>query len=134
MYNGFYLHLAKDTIRKNKNLYIPFILSCILCITMCMMITTLIDPNIIFKIDKDGILKELLQLGKIIVCVFSSIYLFYTLRVLLKSRMKELGIYFVLGMDKKHIRKLLRYEFFIIACITICIGGILSVLCGKLLF
>ena len=48
--------------------------------------------------------------------------------------MKELGIYFVLGMDKKHIRKLLRYEFFIIACITICIGGILSVLCGKLLF
>lgn len=134
MNHNFYLHMAKDTIIKNKKLYIPFMLSCVLCITMCMMLATLLDPNIVSKIDKGGVIEELLSLGKIIVCIFSIIYLFYTSCVLLKTRMKELGLYFVLGMDKKHISKLLKYEYFMISIITIGISCILSVLCGKVLF
>lgn len=56
MNHNFYLHMAKDTIIKNKKLYIPFMLSCVLCITMCMMLATLLDPNIVSKIDKGGVI------------------------------------------------------------------------------
>lgn len=79
-------------------------------------------------------LKMMLDLGVKIVGVFSIIFLFYTNSFLIKRRKKEIGIYNVLGMEKKHISRVLSIETLIIAVISLFVGIIAGAIIGKLLF
>lgn len=67
--------------------------------------------------------------GLIIVGIFAVIFLLYTNSFLMKRRHKELALYNILGMEKRHIAGILCYESLYIAFIGI-IGGLL---CGILL-
>lgn len=68
-------------------------------------------------------------LGIIIIGIFSVIFLLYTNSFLMKRRKKELALYNMLGMEKRHIAGILCYESLYVALIGIA-GGLL---CGILL-
>ncbi len=65
----------------------------------------------------------MLNLGVVIVMVFSVIFLFYTNSFLMKQRKKEFGLYNVLGMNKGHIARVIGLET-LIAALVILAGGI----------
>ena len=79
-------------------------------------------------------LQTILALGTIIIAIFSAILLFYTNSFLIKRRKKELGLYSILGMEKKHIAKVLFYETMITMLASIILGLFGGVLFGKLIF
>lgn len=51
--------------------------------------------------------KFVLGLGAVIIGFFSVIFLFYTNSFIMKRRKKELGIYNILGMEKRHLAKVI---------------------------
>ena len=51
-----------------------------------------------------------MRFGVIVVAIFSVIFLFYTNSFLIKRRKKELGLYNILGMEKRHIAKVMLWE------------------------
>lgn len=66
--------------------------------------------------------------------LFSAGFIFYTNSFLLKRRKKELGLYSVLGMEKKHISTVLSLESIYSGIVSIGIGILLGILFSKLMF
>lgn len=130
----FYPKLAATTIKKNGKVYIPYILTCIGSIAMFYIIQS-ISINTGLDIMNGGKqLKMLLNLGKWVIGIFSVIFLLYTNSFLIKRRKKELGLYNILGMEKKHISKLMLYETLIIAVLTLVSGIAIGALLSKFMF
>lgn len=74
-------------------------------------------------------LQEILYFGSMIIGLFSVIFLFYTNGFLIKQRKKELGLYSILGLEKRHIARVLFYETMI--SIVLAVGG--GLLAGSIL-
>lgn len=66
--------------------------------------------------------------------IFAVIFLFYTNSFLIKRRKKELGLYSILGLEKKHIARVLFCETVVVTVISLTLGLIGGILIGKLLF
>lgn len=123
MSNKLYLKLAADNIRKNGRTYIPYIITCIITIAMFYIIRSL-SLNEGLQTLKTGafIMSQILGLGSIVVGIFSVIFLFYTNSFLMKRRKKEFGLYNILGMEKKHISRVIAFETLYVSVISILLG------------
>ena len=126
---GFYPHLAMTGIRKNKNFYIPYILTCAGMVMMNYIVNFLATTPTIDSMTGGDTVKGMLGFGRYIIGLFAVIFLFYTNSFLMRRRKKEFGLYNILGMDKKNIGVLLLCETVIIAVISLAAG-----LAGGMLF
>lgn len=132
MHRGFYFKLAVQSIQKNRQLYYPFIISSITTIMMTFVILALSTNSGLAQIPGGSNLQTILGLGYIVLLLFSTIFLFYMNSFLMKNRKREFGIYNILGMDKKHITKILAYEMTVICYVSLFIGLIAGILLNKL--
>ncbi len=128
----FYPQLAWDSIRKNKQLYVPYILTCIGMVMMYNIITGLALANTPEAYVGGGYIGALLGMGGWVIALFSCIFLFYTNSFLMRRRKKEFGLYNILGMSKWSIVKILFWETLIISVISLTVGLILGILLSKL--
>lgn len=126
---GFYPHLAMTGIRKNKNFYIPYILTCAGMVMMNYIVNFLATTPTIDNMIGGDTVKGMLGFGRYVIALFAVIFLFYTNSFLMRRRKKEFGLYNILGMGKKNIGCLLFCETVIIAVISLT-GG----LAGGMLF
>jgi putative ABC transport system permease protein len=78
-------------------------------------------------------LRYILFLGTVVIGIFSCIFLFYTNSFLIKRRKKEFGLFNVLGMEKKHIARIMFYETLYIGGLSILAGLAAGILLSKLM-
>ena len=129
-----YPKLALTNIRKNARTYIPYIITCILTISMYYIMKSLSMNNGLSGVQGGDAIQELLNLGNYIIAFFSCIFLFYTNSFLMKNRKKEFGLFNILGMEKKHIAKVIGYESFFVALISFAGGLGVGILLDKLMY
>ncbi|MDD4781049.1 MAG: ABC transporter permease [Tissierellia bacterium] len=129
----FYQKLALNNIQKNSKTYIPYILTCIGTIMMFYNMCFLVVAKDIGSVSDSGSVRYLLFLGAIVIGIFSLIFLFYTNSFLIKRRKKEFGLFNILGMEKKHVAKIMFHETIITAAISLISGLILGILISKLM-
>lgn len=86
------------------------------------------------KMSGGADMKSMLGFGNWIIAIFSSIFLFYTNSFLIKRRKKEFGLYNILGMEKRHILKMLSLETGIVFLVSLILGLIGGILFSKLMF
>ena len=128
-----YLRLAKTNILNNKSLYLPYLISGITTVAMFYLMMFLNNNPGMGKIPGATALVTIMGFGVVIVTIFSYIFVFYTNSFIIKRRKKEIAIYNILGMEKRHIAKLLSLETVFVAVIAI-VGGIaFGILCSKLI-
>lgn len=130
----FYSKFALNNLVKNKRFIVPYVLSTIFTIMSFYILSSLDFGDNLNKLP-NGIeaTKQVLSLGIIVIAIFSTIFLFYTYSFLVKRRVKEFGLYAVLGMTKKQIAKILVLETIFIAITTIVVGIGLGILFDKLM-
>ncbi|WFA09327.1 ABC transporter permease [Tissierella sp. Yu-01] len=133
MNKGFYPKLALNNIKKNSKAYIPYLLTCIGTIMMFYNMCYLVVVKDMGHISDSGSLRYMLFLGAIIIGIFSVIFLFYTNSFLIKQRKKEFGLFNILGMEKRHIAKIMFYETLLIAGISLVVGMLGGILLSKLM-
>ncbi len=124
---GFYSKLALDGIRKNKRMYVPYLLTCIGMVVMYYILLFLQTSEVIGAIGGGDTLQYMLAYGIWVLAAFSCIFLFYTNSFLMRRRKKEFGLYNILGMGKRHIAILICWEtvlLFVIAMVFGLLGGI----------
>ena len=126
-----YPKLAVDGIRKNKRLYLPFILTCIGMVMMHYIITFLRCGEFIEYLPGASILRVTLGMGSIVIAMFACIFLFYTNSFLIRRRKKEFGLYNILGMEKKHIGIILAFETLFTFLIAILCGLVFGIAFSK---
>ena len=107
---GFYPTLAVQSIRKNKRLYLPYLLTCAGMVMMFYIIHYLAAMPLLMSMSGGRTTGQMLGLGTWIVALFAVIFLFYTNSFLMRRRQKEFGLYNILGMGKGNLSLLLLWE------------------------
>ena len=129
---GFYPRLAARSLRLNGKFYLPFILSGVVSAAMLYDILFLNMNSGMVRLKGANGVQGLLGFGSMIVAIFSLILILYTNGFLMKRRQKELGLYNILGMEKRHMARLLFYETVYGALLCIAGGLLLGILLSKL--
>ena len=122
MKHNFYLRLALGNIRKNGTFYFPFLLTCMAASAMFFNMCSILENGTLVR-SMDA--RFLLQLGVVVIAIFSAIFLFYTNSFLIKRRKKELALYNIFGMEKRHIGRMMAWETFLSALISVGAGILL---------
>ena len=135
MGNRYYARLARDNIKKNARVYIPYILTCVLMCAMIYIISSLANnPDLHTMKRGSRTTPVIMTFGTYVTAVFAFIFLFYSNSFIIKRRRRELGLLNILGMEKRHISKLMLVETIYVAVITLAAGLGIGVLLDKLMF
>lgn len=132
MKKSIFLPFALKNLKANQKTIIPFVLSSSLMIALSFVMASLVAND--FVQQRHITLPFVIGLGSFISFLFTTIFVFYANRFLLRQRNKEFALYSILGLERKHIRRILFWEILVlwlaINFLTI-IGGYLL---GKLSF
>lgn len=134
MNNVFYPKLAANNIKKNSKTYIPYMLTCIFTAAMYYIIHSLSNNEGISTLVGSDTISITLGLGNNITAIFAIIFLFYTNSFLIKRRKKEFGLFNILGMEKKHLLRVIGYETLYIELISLILGIAIGILLDKLMY
>ena len=125
-----FFKMAAGNLKKNRQVYLPFILTLTgMAAIFDIMGALAVSPALDFMLG-GGFMREILLMGERIVGIFSLIFLFYTNSFLLKRRKKEFGLYHILGMEKRHVALILVLELFY----TVLLGLGLGLLAGTVFY
>lgn len=130
--SGFFPRLALVNLLRNGRYYGPYLLSCGGTAAMYYILCYLTDSQIVASVRGAGYLQSLMYLGCIVVALFSAALLLYANSFVMKRRRRELGLYNILGLEKRHIALLCLWETAYCACISIAGGIAVGVLFSKL--
>lgn len=119
-----YPKLAWQGIRKNAETYLPYLLMGILMVGVSYIMNYLTRPALMGALSMGGTTLMVLQMGKIVISVFSVIFLYYCNSFLIRRRMKEFGLYNILGMGKGNIARVMLWETLLTALLVFA-GGLL---------
>lgn len=129
-----YPRLAFDNIRKNARTYIPYILTCSFAVAMFYIMKSLSLNEGIENVQGGNTIASMLGFGTYIIAIFVCIFLFYTNSFLMKNRKKEFGLFNILGMEKRHISKIIGFESLYVAIISFSAGIFTGIVLDKLMY
>ena len=126
--------LALSNLIKNRKLYYPFALATILAIAITYIFTSLtLNPHLDDLTGSDPI-KMVLGMGLVIVALSSGIIVLYANSFVMKNRSKELGLYSMLGLEKRHLFSMILKETVIMSFVTLLLGIGVGALFDKLIY
>ena len=125
--------LAVENIRKNYRFFIPRMLAEVGLLACFYIIFTLACDNRLASVKGGAYLPTFMWMGAVIIGLLSAILMLYTNSFLMKQRKREFGLYSVLGMEKKHICRVLFYESVFCMLFSI-IAGLLFGIASLMMF
>ena len=130
--SSFFPRLALVNLLRNGQYYGPYLLACGGTAAMFYILRYLTESDIVSSVRGAGYLQSLMYLGCIVVALFSIVLLLYANSFVMKRRQRELGLYNILGLEKRHIALLCLWETLYCALAAI-VGGIaVGILFSKL--
>lgn len=132
MRTGFYSKIAVDNIRKNPRLYIPRILAESGLLGCLYILISLAADERLSDAIGGSYLPTFMMMGSIVLGLLSFVLILYINSFLMKQRKNEYGLYNVLGLEKKHVTKILFFESFFTSFLSIILGTVFGMLFYKL--
>ena len=130
----FYAKIALTNLKKNRQTYFPYLLTCIATIMMFYIMSSLSTNSVLNKMRGGATMGIVLMFGTVVVGIFAVLFLFYTNSFLVKRRKKEFGLYYILGMEKRHISRVMLWETLYTAMLSLLLGIACGILFSKLVF
>ena len=126
--------LAISNLIKNRKLYYPFALSVILAVTISYLFYSLAFNPKIVDLRGASAIQFTLQLGLVVVTFTSAIIVLYANSFVMKNRSKELGVYGMLGLEKRHLIGMTFKELLIFGLVTVTAGIGIGAIFDNLIF
>ena len=126
--------LAISNLIKNRKLYYPFALAVILAVTISYLFYSLTFNPKIAEIRGGSTIQATLGFGMFVVTLASAIIVLYANSFVMKNRSKELGIYGMLGLEKRHLISMTFKELVLFGILTVGAGIGIGALFDKLIF
>ena len=126
--------LVLSNLIKNRKLYYPYTLATILVIAITYIFTSLTLNSHLDDLPGADAIKMVLGLGLGIVALSSGIIVLYANSFVMKNRSKELGLYSVLGLEKRHLFSMILKETMIMGFVTLLLGIGVGALFDKLIY
>ncbi len=126
--------LACTGIAKNKELYLPYLGAGIFSSFLYFTFTSILYHPIMGTLPRAEYAYVMLMLGFVLLNIIVFPFLHYTYRFVIKRRKRELGLYSILGLEKKHIAVMMFYESIVTTGIIILGGMLFGLVFSKLIF
>ena len=126
--------LAVSNLIKNRKLYYPFALAVLLAVTISYLFYSLAFNPKIGDLRGASAIQFTLQLGFIVVTFASAVIVLYANSFVMKNRSKELGVYGMLGLEKRHLIGMTFKELLIFGLVTVTAGIGIGALFDNLIF
>ena len=126
--------LAISNLIKNHKLYYPFALAVLLAVTVTYLFYSLTFNPKIAEIRGGETIQATLGFGMFVVTLASAIIVLYANSFVMKNRSKELGIYGMLGLEKRHLISMTFKELLIFGLVTVTAGIGIGALFDNLIF
>ena len=123
---------ALQNLKANKLLEIPFVLSSSVMLILFNITASLVNND--YVRTRHVVLPTLIKFGIVILAIFTFIFVQYAATFWLKRRNKEFALYGILGLEKKHVGKIISIEFFILFSIIWIMGTVGGYVFGQLCF
>ena len=131
---GFYWKLALTNLWNHRRVTVPYLLSAAGTILMFYALCALtlgLDEETMYGGTS---VASMLSLGIFVIGLFAVLFLFYTNSFMMKRRKKELGLYNILGMEKRHIAHIIFRETLVLAALSLVVGIGLGILFSGVMF
>lgn len=122
---GFFPRLALVNLTRSGRFYGPYLLSCGAVAAMYYILRFLTWHEVINTVRGAAYLQAMMSIGCVVVSLFSVVILLYANSFVMKRRQRELGLYNILGLEKRHIAAMCCWETLYCAVASI-LGGILA--------
>ena len=126
--------LALSNLKQNRKLYYPFALAVILTTMILYSFIALSSTPHLEDSYGGGAARTVLGFGSFVVQLVVIILVAYANGYVMKNRSKELGLYSVLGMEKKHLLVMTLWELLFFYVLTVGAGLGLGLLFDRLIF
>ena len=130
--SNIYRSIAKSNLKKNYRFFIPRILTEMGLLGCFFIMFTLAIDKELEKTTGGAYLPTIMAMGVIVLFILSFILMVYTNSFLMKQRKPEFGLYHCLGMEKRHVGKVLFYESLMSSVISLVSGIIFGIIAYKI--
>lgn len=128
-----HFNLVKKNIRGNLKNYLLYFLSMIFSIMIYYTFVSLqYSTEVQSGIESSMSLSNVFLVASVILILFVGVFVLYSNSFFIRRRKKEVGLYSLLGLQKKTIGKLLLYENLLLGVFALVIGIVLGALFSKL--
>lgn len=126
------LGLAAGNIRKNVSVYLPYIVISTFVMFTYFVFDMILHNDVIYSLPKGDYAVMMINVGYYLLGFIMVPFLYYTNSFLIKRRKRELGLYSILGMEKKHIGIMMFWESLILYLIIMAAAFLLGLLFSRL--
>ncbi len=130
----FYFKLALSNVRRNKITYLPYLVATAVMSGVFLLIAGLLFSKGLTNTPSGDTAKAVFAFGLVVYALFTFAFMLYINNFLIKRRKKEFGLYGILGLDKRHVGRVLLWEnTFVFGGGLLC-GTAIALVFGRLLF
>ncbi len=126
--------MAFRGVRQNKLVYRPYLMACFFSVFSYYLFSSLLHNDLMERLPKAAYAWLMLNLGKGLLSIILLLFLIYAGSFLQKRRRRELGLYSLLGLERKHIGIMLFWENLGLYLVSVWAGIILGFVLNKLMF
>ncbi|HAG65244.1 MAG TPA: hypothetical protein DCL51_05910 [Ruthenibacterium lactatiformans] len=126
--------MAYRGVKQNRLVYRPYLLACFFSVFSYYLFSSLLHNDLMERLPKAAYAWMMLSIGKWLLSVILLLFLLYAGSFLQKRRKRELGLYSLLGLERKHIGILLFWENAGMYLVSVSAGIILGFVLNKLMF
>ena len=134
MRNFFYFRLALSNVRRNKLTYLPYLIATAVMSGVFLLISGLLFSKGLTNTPNGATARMLFAFGLVVYALFTFFFMLYINNFLIKRRKKEFGLYGILGLDKRHVGRVLVWENTFVMGGGLACGVAIALVFGRLLF
>lgn len=125
--------LALNNVKKNFKNYFIYVVSMIFSVTIYFIFKFIEHNNEINKVlSSTAKLSDAFKAASIVIAIFSAVFVWYSNSFFIKRRKKEIGLYSLLGIEKKQIGRMLFYETLAIGTMSLTLGILVGMFLSKI--
>lgn len=131
---GFYVRLACQNLWRNRLLNVPYFIASAVMSCVYFMCMTIIRSQTITNMSYGENMQMCFSVGIGIMSLLIAIFMLYINSFLIKRRKKEFGLYAVLGLEKRHVARVIIWENLFRSLASLALGILSGCALGRLVF
>ena len=129
----FYFKLAASNLKADRRLFVPFVTTTsFLMAVNLIMLNAYASSDVLFKKLGAAAGKSLFMFGTDVIVIISVILAIYANNFLRKQRIRQLGLYNIIGFGKGELGKMMAVEKLLLLLTTLLFGGILGTVLSRI--
>ena len=134
MGKGFYFRLACANVKRSREVYLPYFLATAIISGVYFLILAMIFSPGLTNLPGGETARAVFTAGIVVFSIFAFLFMLYINAFLVKRRKKEFGLYSVLGMGRRQVANVLKWENLLVVGAGVAAGVLLGTVGGRLLF